>query len=223
MTKMYKYELHCHTGPVSRCAKIEPKKLVRLYADKGYDGIVLTDHYSPMTFLKSAMLFPQFEKKHFLASYRELKNYCGKDFTVLLGMEHRHYFVVNDYLIYGIDEDFILNHGNMLLWSERKVYNEIHKIGGLVYQAHPFRPLIYPCNPKYIDGVEILNGHTADELNQKAALWAKEIGKPVISGSDFHTEGQPICGGICTDTKITSNEELVDVLKNGRYELVWNR
>lgn len=47
--KLYKYELHCHTGCVSRCGRVEPEEIVKLYIEKGYDGIVVTDHYSPMT------------------------------------------------------------------------------------------------------------------------------------------------------------------------------
>lgn len=46
----YKYELHCHTGAVSRCGRVEPEKIVEMYVEAGYNGIVVTDHYSPMTF-----------------------------------------------------------------------------------------------------------------------------------------------------------------------------
>lgn len=46
----YKYEMHCHTGPVSQCGRVKPKEIMRLYSEAGYSGIVLTDHYSPLTF-----------------------------------------------------------------------------------------------------------------------------------------------------------------------------
>ena len=126
---MYKYELHCHTGGVSRCATIDPKDLVRKYETAGYSGLVLTDHYSPLTFLPGHYLRPQKAIEHYLSSYHELKDWCGDGFTVLLGLELRHYGVVNDYLIYGVEEDWLRQQKNMLLWSEKKVCEEMHKQG----------------------------------------------------------------------------------------------
>ena len=41
--KLFKYELHCHTGCVSRCGRVEPEEIVKLYIENGYDGIVVTD------------------------------------------------------------------------------------------------------------------------------------------------------------------------------------
>lgn len=46
----YKYELHCHTSEVSRCAASSAKEAVEYYKNRGYDGIVITNHYSPQTF-----------------------------------------------------------------------------------------------------------------------------------------------------------------------------
>ena len=46
----YKYEIHCHTKNVSRCGNLDVEELIQKYKDAGYSGIVLTDHYSPMTF-----------------------------------------------------------------------------------------------------------------------------------------------------------------------------
>ena len=31
----YKYELHCHTGAVSRCGRVEPEKIVEMYVEAG--------------------------------------------------------------------------------------------------------------------------------------------------------------------------------------------
>ena len=46
----YKYEIHCHTKNVSRCGNLDVEELIQKYKEAGYSGIVLTDHYSPMTF-----------------------------------------------------------------------------------------------------------------------------------------------------------------------------
>ena len=42
---MNKYELHAHTSNCDIVAKLSGADLVRLYHDKGYSGIVITDHY----------------------------------------------------------------------------------------------------------------------------------------------------------------------------------
>ena len=72
----YKYELHCHTGKVSMCGKVEPKRIVELYKQNGYSGIVLTDHYSELTFYNRHLFNPQKEMDFYLSAYRELKEYC---------------------------------------------------------------------------------------------------------------------------------------------------
>lgn len=41
-----KLEMHAHTNEVSFCAHISAKDTVNLYKDSGYDGIVITNHYS---------------------------------------------------------------------------------------------------------------------------------------------------------------------------------
>ena len=43
----YKYEIHCHTKEVSRCAQISVEKLIEKYKEAGYSGIVLTDTTPP--------------------------------------------------------------------------------------------------------------------------------------------------------------------------------
>ena len=217
---MYKYELHCHTGGVSRCATIEPEELVRKYEKAGYSGLVLTDHYSPLTFLPTHYLRPQKAIEHYLSSYHKLKEWCGGSFTVLLGLELRHYGVVNDYLIYGVEEEWLKQQKNMLLWSEKKMCEEMHRQGYLIYQAHPYRPLIYRCNPGYIDGIEIYNGHTGEARNAKARLWAESAGMPVSSGSDTHHITDNPCGGIETMRPIRTNADLLDVLRSQNYKLL---
>lgn len=217
----YKYELHTHTGPVSLCASIDPKELVEIYYENGYNGIVLTDHYSPMTFYKN-MFCPQRYIDEYLKSYRMLKDYCGNDFSVLLGLELRHYATVNDYLVYGVEEDWLMEQGNMLLWNEKKMSEEIHKAGYLVYQAHPYRSLIRRGMEEYIDGIEVFNGHTDPASNSKAYQRAVEYNKPMISGSDFHSKKDRPCAGIITDFIIKDNVQLLDTLKNGRYEIINN-
>ena len=217
---MFKYELHCHTGDVSLCASLSPEDLVQRYRDAGYDGLVLTNHFSPMTFWRTGMVPTKAEARRYLSAYHRAKAAAGEDFTVLLGVELRHYATVNDYLLFGVEEDWLLKQGNMLLWSEKKMSEEAHRAGYLFYQAHPFRKFITRADPGRIDGIEVYNGHTDAAVNALAVDWAKRTGKPVTSGSDTHTPEDTIAGGIVTKRKIRSNADLLDVLRSGDYTLL---
>ncbi len=216
----YKYELHCHTRGVSDCGRVQPEKIAKLYMEKGYDGIVVTDHYSPLTFYKKNLFTPEKYSGFYLSGYRRMKEYAGDRFTVLLGMELRHYATANDYLIYGVEEDFIINGGNLMTLLEKDMFRRCKEQGYLVFQAHPFRPFIVRCNPDYLDGIEVYNGKTDFKRNQKALEWAKKHGKLMSSGSDFHTEEHLARGGIITDRKITSNADLLEVLKSQEFERI---
>ena len=215
----YKYEMHCHTKMVSQCGRTEPKDIVEMYRQEGYSGIVVTEHYSPLTFgvnsYKANRLID-----FYLSSYYEMKKYETEDFTVFFGMELRHFATGADYLIYGVDPEWLKKQGNLLVKWEKPVYEMMHREGYLVFQAHPFRPYILRCNPKYIDGIEVYNGKCDQKTNDKAASWAEKTGKLVVSGSDFHEKKNLARGGIITERKIKDNADLVEMLKSQDFELI---
>lgn len=219
----YKYELHCHTKMVSQCGKVKPSEVVRLYKEKGYSGIVVTEHYSPLTFGLNSYYKPQRLIDFYLSSYEEMKRYETEDFSVLFGMELRHYATGADYLIYGIEPEWLKKQGNLMRLFEKQAYRLMHSQGYLVFQAHPFRPYILRCNPKYIDGIEVYNGKCDRKTNDKAARWAEKTGKLVSSGSDFHTPEHLARGGIITQEPIKNNADLVRILKSRNYELIKQR
>ena len=223
--KKYKYELHCHTGMVSRCGRVLPEEIVKLYKEQGYSGIVVTDHYSPMTWRKPLQIICPHKtggNEFYLSSYREMKKYETDDFSVLFGIELRHYGTANDYLIYGVEEEWFEKQGNLMSVYEKDVFKLMDSQGYLVYQAHPFRPGIRRCNPDYIHGVEVYNGKCNKEQNQKALQWAQENGKLMVSGSDFHVAKQLAKGGIITTKPIRTNSDLLQVLKSQDFEMIQN-
>ena len=212
----YKYELHCHTAETSECAAALAKDTVEFYKSIGYSGLVITDHYSFLTFGTDSAFKRQIDVDKYLKGYHCALEAAGDDFTVLLGME------TNDYLVYGIDEDFLRKNGNMLFKGLRRFYKLVKESGAIIVQAHPFRPYIHRANPKYIDGCEIFNGKDKDkDLNQKAQAWAKkEKFQIVTGGADYHRESQRgNVSGIITEEKINTNDDLVRILRNGRYEI----
>ncbi len=217
----YKYEIHCHTKETSRCAKISAEELVKKYKKNGYSGVVITNHYSPMTF----SLKQQFNKKdadeHFLKGYNEAKKYETDDFTVLLGMELRFYATVNDYLIYGIDENFLFKSPFLLPLYLKKVKKLLKKSNCILIQAHPFRPYIRRANPKLIDGAEVHNGKSSKEENENALIWANEKNLKIkTGGSDCHRESGACKSGIITTEPIKTNDDLLRILRNGDFRII---
>ncbi len=217
----YKYELHCHTKEVSRCSQVPVKETIQMYKDAGYSGIVITDHYSPMTFPLKSLFCPQKDADYYLKGYREAKKYETDDFTVLLGMELRYYATINDYLVYGITEDFIKNSGNLMKLYPKKFYELAKKNNLIVLQAHPFRDLIKRINPELLDGAEVYNGKATPEQNKLSLEWFnKEKMQIKVSGSDFHRPQQFAKGGIITNEQIKTNDDLLRILNSGDYELI---
>ena len=219
----YKYELHCHTGDVSRCGAQTTEEVVETYKSLGYDGIVLTDHYSPQTFLDKHIFCPQKDADFYLSAYHKALAMADESFTVLLGMELRFYGNGNDYLVYGMTEDFIRNNGNLMTYYPRRFIKLAHSYKMIFVQAHPFRPYIFRTNPKYLDGCEIFNGKDREKgFNEKAEAWADKYNMKIrTGGADFHRMAHiPNASGILTNEKINTNEDLVRILKSGNFKIL---
>lgn len=220
----YKYETHCHTKNVSRCAGIDVKDLIEKYKEAGYSGLVLTDHFSPMTFDLPDFFNKKKAVDHYLRAYREAKKYSDENFTILLGMELRFYATVNDYLVYGITEEMLYELPFLLPLYIKRASTLLRERGCLFLQAHPFRQFITRANPRYLDGVEVFNGKANAEANEKSLEWANEINAPIkIGGSDCHRETGVGIGGIITNEPIKTNDDLIRILKSGDYRLIENK
>ena len=158
----------------------------------------------------------------FLRGYKAAKKTANGRIPVLLGMELRFRTSEgdNDYLVYGINEDFLYNTPEILNMNSRTFYDLAHKNGFLVFQAHPFRVGMKVTNPKYLDGVEIFNGNPRhNSSNDIAEMWAKKYVLMVTSGSDYHEIGDLGTGGIWFNKKITDNKTLVEELSKRNYEI----
>jgi predicted metal-dependent phosphoesterase TrpH len=214
----YLLDTHVHTDEVSPCGKVPARKLVNLYKEAGYDGIVITDHYYRGFFEKMPGWDWSRKIDAFLAGYREALDQGGKvGLDVFLGAELRFTEHENDYLVYGIDPDFLLTHPCLYDLGLKGFRELIRNRDILLYQAHPYRVGLAPAEPALLDGVEVFNGNPRhDSQNPLALQFARENGLKMLSGSDFHQVEDLAGGGIVLKERITSVAELVKFLQDGR-------
>ena len=218
--------MHVHTAECDICAHVAAKDIVRMYQQKGYSGLVITDHYFAMSFDWFADDLTEGTHCEFvdrwLRGYREAKKEGDKiGMTVLLGAEVRLDGPnINDYLIYGIDEDFLFRAPYLNRLSSLQELISVLPENACVVQAHPFRDNMTVQSPDLLFGIEVNNGGTEPFRNDLARTFAAHYGKPMLSGSDFHHADHLARGGISTDADIQSIQDLVRVLRSGDYELL---
>lgn len=212
----FKFDTHIHTSETSPCGVISGAELIHLYKDSGYQGLVITDHYRSDIF--RSFHYHSWEDKieaylkGYRAAYKEGKKL---GLRVLLGIEISFEESLNDYLVYGIDEDFLLNNKELYKLGLKKFKQLAKDNGILVYQAHPFRPYITPADPNYLDGVEIFNGNRRhDSHNASAYAFAKDNNLKMLSGSDFHQEEDLASGGIILSELPKDSKEFLQILKD---------
>lgn len=218
---MYKFETHLHTKETSRCGKVSAEDQVRKYKELGYDGICVTDH------LYKA--FADKEEFHnvwklcidgFLAGYHEAKragDACG--LKVILGAELRFPDSERDYLVYGINEEWLYNHPFITDMSPQEFFS---KYGNevLIIHAHPYRDnddVLYNC----VHGIEMVNGNPRhDSRNYLALELAKKHPELIRTcGSDAHRIGDEGSAALCFDKLVTDSFEYKEALEKGEYKM----
>jgi len=218
---MYKYDVHVHTAEVSPCGQVRARDIVKLYKDKGYDGIVITDHYYIEYFECLNETTWEDKIKSYLSGYyaaREAGYKYGID--VFLGMELRFKESINDFLIYGIDEDFLFDNPMLYEWNLEEFRQLKNKYDILIYQAHPYRGRCSAVSSDLLDGVEVYNCHPRHNSRNYLALeFAKKNDDLLIlSGSDAHMVDDVGRGGILSESRIKDSHHMLDILRNIKEE-----
>lgn len=212
----FRTELHAHTNPASPCSNFTPEEVIQRYADIGYDSIVISNHFYPGNRFRE-------DKEKCISEY--LKDYklaeeAGKKFgiNVIFGCELRFDENINDYLIFGIETEFV----NFAYDSMSKGLEEFSKSfkseEHLIIQAHPYRDGMTEMPASLIDGVEAFNLHPGH--NSRIAVAAKYAQKNnlfVTCGTDFHHEGHQGMAALLTKTEMKSSHDIVKVIRNRDY------
>ena len=217
--KKYLYDLHIHTSESSACGETCAADIVARYKGLGYDGIVITDHVGESSLRNRGETYDE-KITDVLKGYRAAKALEDENFTVILGMELRFRENDNDYLVYGIDEDF-LRRVNLTEFEKPADFVAVAKENNLAFfQAHPFRDGMTVLNPTILDGVEVYNGHGGhDSRNDIALAWAKKFGVRMISGSDFHYVSKAEPGGVYFEERHMDSKAVAKALLENRYTL----
>ena len=216
----YLYETHLHTSQSSACGVTRGAGYVRRYLDLGFTGIMVTDHFfNSNTAHDRRKHWPEWVK-NFCSGYEDARNEGEKrGLDVFFGWEET--FDCDDYLIYGLDKTWLLEHPEMVRWTREEQFREVRRYGGCVVQAHPFRQHSYigtmTLSPFFVDAVEAANGGNRDAIYDAQALeYARLLGIPAVAGSDAHSvsdlerNGGPY--GIIVDRKFSSVNDYVSFI-----------
>ena len=118
-------------------------------------------------------------------------------------------------------------------WTRRQQLEEVHKAGGCVIQAHPFRMRPYMdrirLGPEFADGIEVANAGNDPLDDARAWRYGREKGLVMTAGSDNHRSPAAMLFGVALEKRLTSIDDYVKMILNqneiglyvpeGRFEL----
>lgn len=223
----YLYETHCHCSMGSLCAVSSPQELVRAYCIKGYDGLVLTDHFIwGNTAVPRHLPWAERMQRYYDAYLAAKEAAQGLDFDVIFGFEHA-YGDGKEVLVYGVELDFLLVNPDIPQLNLDQFVERVHEAGGIVIQAHPYRNRSYvnmAVGPRadIVDGIEIYNtGNKPGEDPQALAL-ARTGDYILTSGGDIHWAGDERIGsaGVILPRRVKTSKEFADALKERNHGLL---
>jgi predicted metal-dependent phosphoesterase TrpH len=223
---LYQYETHLHTCEASACAIFSAAEHVKYYKEAGYDGIIVTDHfYNGNTAVPRELPWEEWVNR-FCRGYENAKEEGDRvGLSVFFGWEAN--YQATEFLIYGLDKQWLINHPEILSWSIEEQYKRIHEDGGYIVHAHPFRvrPYIKEVRlyPEQIDAVEGINlGNRNDEFDRQAIAYAKKYKLPITAGTDAHGKEKQHTG-MAFHHRLENITDFIDHIKAGSYELIKQR
>ena len=229
---MFFYELHLHTAETSRCGNSSAKDMVRDYYERGFSGVVVTDHfvngnsYSARWCEQNAAWHERMDI--FLKGYKEaLKEGRKLKFPVYFGWEYTYRGTGEDYLILGTKPEHLYTEfEDCDRWTIDQLIDKVHELGGIVIRAHPYRIADYmkiSCIERpglNIDAVEAFNaGNGQESYNLRAVEFARNEHKPMTAGSDTHRTTNNAAYYVGFEEQPADDKDLCRQIKEGRAVL----
>jgi predicted metal-dependent phosphoesterase TrpH len=221
---MYKIETHLHTSHSSPCGKVDADTIARLYAEAGFHGILVTDHFFHYTCRPHCWNIPyQDYFKVFIEGYHRLcKAAEPYGLKIYRGAEVRFDENFNDYLLLDYPDELLSDPLSVFSMGLEKFSPLCRQTGALLIQAHPFRDKNTPADPALVDGYEVKNAspRAANNNHLTAEFIAQHPDKLQLCGSDFHRVEDVGCGGIVTDSLPENTHRLAQLLRSKAYTLL---
>ena len=211
------YETHLHTCEASKCGKAHGREYIDYMEEQGYSGIIVTDHFFNGNSCVPADLPWKERVDRYVSGYEEAKKASrGKRLQVFFGIEFN--FDCDEYLIYGVDKNWLYENGDILSKTRHEVYDLVSEAGGIMVQAHPYRERYYisqiNLTPSICDGIEVFNAGNKAYMNALAYEYALKLGLPMSSGSDIHYFFDGMKGGMMFERRLESIQDYVRAFKS---------
>ena len=158
---------------------------------------------------------------HYLTGYHASKkrgDEVGLD--VILGAEFRFPENDNDYLVYGIDEQWLRSNPYACCMSAQEFYDKYHN-EVLIIHAHPFRKGSAPVQETAIHGAEIINDNPRHENNNDKALamCRRHPEYYRLAGSDTHRNGDEARAGVILPERVKDSRAYKHMIETLQFQL----
>ncbi len=203
-----KLDMHCHTKEGSPDCKLELLENIKILKQKGFQGMLITDHDS----YKAYRYYKKLPQK-------------PKDFVVLKGREYDtidagHMLII---MPTGVKLPILELRGLPVTL----LIEIVHHYGGIIGPAHP-------CGEKFLSITNTLRGKLAGNIyrkfdfvegynacedadsNMRAMRLAKEHGLPCLGGSDSHKADSVGFGYTILLENISTETELIHYIQSGK-------
>lgn len=210
------YETHMHTCQGSACGVSTGKEHARYYKEMGYTGIIITDHFFGGNTAADRSLPWKERIEWFCSGYEDALAEGQKiGLDVFFGWEEG--YRDDEYLVYGLDKAYMLAHPEMEHWTRREQLENVHRAGGCVIQAHPFRMRTeymkwIRLGESYSDGCEVANFGNKPWDDARAIRWAKANHRVMTAGSDNHHSPAKGLYGIELPERLRDIHDLVKII-----------
>lgn len=203
-----KLDMHCHTREGSPDSKVELLENIELLKQKGYHGMLITDHDS-------------------YKAYRYYQKLSDKpeDFVVLKGIEYDTIDAGHMLIIMPTDVKVpILELRGLPVILLIEI---VHHYGGIIGPAHPCgEKFLSICNTlrgkisgniyRKFDFVEGYNACEDADSNIRAMHLAEEYELPCFGGSDSHKTNCVGMGYTILQEKISNETDLINYIRSGK-------
>ena len=221
---MKKFELHCHTLGGSYCAKCSADKMIEDYASKGFNGLVVTNHYGSWALNDGEYVGKtDKEKVDFFFSLVDDAKLEGakRGVEVYFGIEVRIDETMTEYMLLGFDRAFLYDNPKLYQLTQEQLFDLCNKNGVLMYQSHPYRMNVKAGNPRFMHGAEAFNGHFHHFNNNAAAeSFCAENNLLKLCGTDYHVFNQPTACYTLVPDYVKDERTLVKAIMDGEIQNV---